>query len=86
MSAAARDEAIYEDFVSQLLAEQLTVTLIPKVESDLQKLRDRTNLSRTDITNRAITLYEFIDAQLRTGNDIQIRNRQTGEIRQVRIA
>jgi uncharacterized protein YqfB (UPF0267 family) len=85
MSATAGDEAIYEDFTSQLLAEQLTVALIPKAESDLQKLRDRTELSRTDITNRAITLYEFIDAQLRAGNDLQIRDHRTGEIRQVRL-
>jgi uncharacterized protein YqfB (UPF0267 family) len=85
MSATAGDEAIYEEFTSQLLAEQLTVALIPKAESDLQKLRDRTNLSRTDITNRAITLYEFIDAQLQAGNDVQIRDHRTGEIRQVRL-
>jgi hypothetical protein len=86
MSAYAGDGAIYEDFVSQLLAENLTVALIPKVESDLQKLRDRTSLSRTDITNRAITLYEFIDAQLRAGNDLQVRDSRTGEICQVRLA
>lgn len=85
MSATAGEEAIYEDLVSQLLAENLSVALIPKVESDLQKLRERTGLSRTDITNRSITLYEFIDAQLRAGNDVQIRDPRTGEVREVRL-
>ncbi len=85
MSIPAGNEAIYDDFVSQLLAEDLTVALIPKVESDLQKLRDRTDLSRTDIMNRAISLYEFIDAQLRAGNDIQIRDSRTGRTWQVHI-
>jgi hypothetical protein len=85
MSATAGDKVTDDDFVSQLLAEQLTVALIPKVESDLQKLRDRTNLSRTDITNRAITLYEFVDAQLRAGNDVQIRDQRTGKVQKVRL-
>ncbi|MGD0608186.1 MAG: hypothetical protein ABSA53_31940 [Streptosporangiaceae bacterium] len=85
MSATAGDNVTREDFVSQLLAEHLAVALIPKVESDLQKLRDRTSLSRTDITNRAITLYEFIDAQLRAGNDVQIRDPRTGRVQDVRI-
>ena len=85
MSATAGEEAIYENLVSQLLAENLSVALIPKVESDLQKLRERTGLSRTDIANRAITLYEFIDAQLRAGNDVQIRDPRTGDVREVRL-
>ena len=85
MSSTAGNEAIYEGFLGQLLAENLTVTLIPKVESDLQKLRDRTSLSRTDITNRAITLYEFVDAQLRAGNEVQIKDHRTGGIWQVRL-
>ena len=76
------DRVADEDFgfVSQLLATHLTVALIPKVEDDLQKLRDRTDLSRTDIINRAITLYEFIDAQLRAGRELQISDSGTGKI------
>lgn len=85
MSATAGDNDTYEDFASQLLAEHLDVDLIPKAGSDLQKLRDRTELSRTDIANRAITLYEFIDAQIRAGNEILIRDGRTGEIRRVEL-
>ena len=32
-----------------------------------------TGLSKTNIVNRAISLYEFIDAQMRKGYDLIIR-------------
>ena len=60
--------------------ERITVALIPKAGEDLQRLQERTALSKTDITNRAITLYEFIDAQVRAGSQLLIRNERTGEV------
>ena len=57
--------------------------LIPKAAEDLQQLQDRTGLSKTDLTNRAITVYEFLDAQLSAGNDVIIRDRQTGETNRI---
>ena len=69
----------------QSAADRITVALIPKAVEDLQRLQDRTSLSKTDITNRAITLYEFIDAQLRAGRDILIRDNSTGETQTVRF-
>jgi uncharacterized protein (DUF342 family) len=65
--------------------ERITVALIPKAVDDLQRLQDRTTLSKTDLTNRAITLYEFIDAQLRAGRDVLIRDSDTGETQIVRL-
>ena len=65
--------------------ERITVALIPKAGDDLQLLQDRTSLSKTDIANRAITLYEFIDAQLRAGRDVLIRDNSTGETQIVRL-
>src|SRR5690348_5875078 len=38
--------------------DRITVTLTPETEAILQQLQDRTGLSRTDLVNRAITLYE----------------------------
>jgi hypothetical protein len=69
----------------QSAPDRVTVALIPKAAEDLQRLQDRTGLSKTDITNRAITLYEFIDAQLRAGRDILIRDNSTGETQTVRL-
>ena len=65
--------------------EAITVILIAKAGDDLRRLQARTNLSRTDLANRAITLYEFIDAQLRVGHDIIARDKETGEDRLVRL-
>ena len=51
----------------RLIAERITVALIPRAGEDLQHLQDRTGFSKTDIVNRAISLYEFIDAELIVG-------------------
>jgi hypothetical protein len=48
-------------------------------------LQDGTSLSKTDVANRAITLYEFIDTQLRTGRDVLIRDNETGVTEIVRL-
>jgi hypothetical protein len=39
----------------------------------------QSHLSKTDIVNGAISLYEFIDAQLRAGRDVLIRDNSTGQ-------
>lgn len=65
--------------------ERVTVALIPQSAADLQALQDRTGLSKTDLVNRAVTLYEFIDAQLRDGQDLIVRNKRTGETQLVRF-
>jgi hypothetical protein len=64
---------------------RVTVALIPKAADDLQELVDRTALSKTDIINRAITLYEFFEAQLAAGNDLIIRDAKTGESQLVKF-
>ena len=63
----------------QPVVDRITVSLIPKAGDDLQRLQDRTSLSKTDLVNRAITLYEFIDAQRREGRDLLVRDRETGQ-------
>jgi hypothetical protein len=65
--------------------ERITVALIPKAAGDLKKLLDRTGLSKTDITNRAITLYEFIEAQISEGKAVIISDPETGETQVVRF-
>jgi hypothetical protein len=74
-----------EDVARQEVAERITVALVRQAAEGLQQLRNRTNLSKTDITNRALTLYEFIDAQLRAGREVLIRDNQTGETQVVRL-
>jgi hypothetical protein len=74
-----------QDVARPALSERITVALIPKAADDLQRLQDRTGLSKTDLTNRAITLYEFIDAQMRAGRDVLVRDNGTGETQIVRL-
>jgi hypothetical protein len=69
----------------QALGEHLSVVLISRVVGDLRRLQRRTRLSTTDLANRAITSYEFFDAQLRAGRDVIVRDNGTGETRLVRF-
>jgi len=64
--------------------ERITVALIPKAASDLQSLQERSGLSKTDLVNRAIALYEFIDAQLREDKEVLIRD-PAGETQRVHL-
>ena len=66
-------------------AERITVTLIPKAAGELQRLTVETGLSKTDIVNRAITLYEFFNAQLQAGKDLIIRDPETRESQLIRL-
>jgi hypothetical protein len=66
-------------------AKHITVALIPTAETGLRLLQERTNLSKTDIANRAITSYEFLDAQLFAGRDLIVRDPKTGESQLVRF-
>jgi hypothetical protein len=71
--------------VRQSTAERITVALVRQAAEGLQQLQDRTDLSKTDITNRAITLYEFIEGQLRAGREVLVRDGETGETQIVRL-
>ena len=70
---------------SQPLGARITVPLIPKTWNELLRLQDRTRLSKTDVVNRAITLYEFVDERTRAGQEILIRDTQTQETQLVRL-
>jgi hypothetical protein len=64
---------------------RITVALIPEVVGGLTRLQRRTSLSKTDITNRAISSYEFFDEHLHAGRELIIRNKKTGETLLVRF-
>jgi len=69
----------------QAVAERITVALIAKATDDLRKIQERTGLSKTDVVNRALTLYEFIDSTLAEGSELLLRNKETGETAIVRL-
>jgi hypothetical protein len=82
MTAAANDTTTERG--GQASSDRITVALIPKAAADLQRLQDRTNLSKTDLVNRAISLYEFIDKEMSAGSDLLIRD-TAGEIQLVKF-
>ncbi len=61
------------------------MALVPKASEGLQRLMVSTGLSKTDVVNRAITLYEYIDSQLQAGNDLILRDPKTGESQIIRL-
>jgi hypothetical protein len=83
MRAAGARDAEGKDTPAPASPERITVALIPKAATDLQKLLDRTGLSKTDITNRAITAYEFLESQISAGKEIIISDPETGEKKSV---
>lgn len=58
---------------------RITVSLTPKATAGLAALHARAGLSKTDLVNRALALYEFLDGQVRAGNDLIVRDGATGE-------
>lgn len=65
--------------------ERITVALIPEAAGRLRRLQERTNMSKTDIANRAITSYEFFEKYLQAGHELIVRDTRTGETQLVRF-
>jgi hypothetical protein len=57
------------------IKNMITVVLVPKVAVDLARTRKRTRLSATDIVNRAISLYDFLDEERNSGTELLLRRR-----------
>ncbi|WP_174535401.1 hypothetical protein [Micromonospora chalcea] len=70
-----------EDYV----INRITVGIIPKVWTDLQKLIAWTRFNRTDVVNRAITIYAMVEENTRNGNELVFRDPKTGKERIVEI-
>lgn len=68
-----------------VVVDRITVALIPKAAEALQQLMESTGLSKTDIVNRALTLYEYIDSQQAAGNDMILRDKKTGDAEVIRL-
>lgn len=67
------------------VVDRITVALIRRAAEDLQRLHDRTGLSKTDIVNRAISVYEFVDSETQAGNNVYVRDHKTGDYQLVRF-
>ena len=53
--------------------DRVTVTLVPRAATALQSTHERTWMSKTDIVNRAVSLYAFVEAEMSSGAEIIVR-------------
>ena len=53
--------------------DRFTVALVPRAATDLQSTHERTRMSKTDIVNRAVSLYEFVEAEVSAGAELIVR-------------
>ena len=58
---------------------RITVSLISAAAAALKLLVSRTQLSQTDVVNRALVLYEFVDSETSSGAEIIVRRRDGKE-------
>lgn len=82
-SAPLQSRAEASNYTGRPPPGQITVTLIPRVGEELQQLHEHTGLSWTDIVNRAISFYQFIEEQVAAGKHLLIRDENTGETQTV---
>ncbi len=53
---------------------RVNVALVAEAVSALARLQDRTGLKKVDLVNRALQVYEFIDAELKAGKQVLLRD------------
>ena len=58
-------------------AARITVNLVAKVLADLKRTVARTHLTQTDVVNRAVSLYEYVDSELSGGAELLLRKNGT---------
>lgn len=67
-----------------VVVARVNVALIQSAADALQALRDRTGLKKVDIVNRAVQIFEFVDAEMRAGNALLIQS-PDGDVQRVKI-
>jgi hypothetical protein len=66
-------------------AERITVALTRKAAEHLQQLRDWSGLSKTDLVNRALSVYRFVAEQEREGRQLAVYDPEKSEFQLVHI-
>jgi hypothetical protein len=69
----------------QVVIERITVGLIPKVVKELNDLQRNTGMSKTDLVNRAVSLYSFIQEHLARGEELRLFNPNDREEQRVHL-
>ncbi|NUT96260.1 MAG: hypothetical protein HOY78_29965 [Saccharothrix sp.] len=88
MAAKTRGESQADgevDDQQEYVINRITVGIIPKVWAELARLITNTKFNRTDVVNRAISVYAMVDENLRNGQELVFRDPKTGKERVVEI-
>lgn len=56
-----------------------TVVLVPKAQEALDETAERLGLSKTDVINRAVQAYAFLEQQMAEGAKILVRRGEKAE-------
>ena len=56
------------------VTERLTVGLLIDAAAAIARVQERTGLKKADVINRAIVVYEFLDAEMREGQQLLLRH------------
>jgi predicted transcriptional regulator len=58
---------------------RMSVSLVPRAQEALDATAERTGLSKTDVINRALQAYAFLEEQWADGAKILVRRGETTE-------
>ncbi|MFE2392233.1 hypothetical protein ACFXC0_26255 [Streptomyces althioticus] len=64
--------------------ERYSVTLVPPAVEAINKLVEATGLTKTDVINRAVQIYAFLEERMGEGNEVVLRSPE-GEYERVHI-
>jgi hypothetical protein len=65
--------------------ERVTVNLTPRSVRALRNVVGWTHYSKTDVINRALQVYEFVQQIVETGGSVHIRQTRDGELERLTI-
>ena len=65
--------------------EQVTVNLVDAASHALRQASDLTQLSKTDVINRALQLYAYIEQVMHDGGAVFVQSAGSSEPQQIKI-
>lgn len=66
-------------------ADRITIGLGRNVTDQMQWLQSQTGLSKTDIVNRAVSLYAFVAEEKAAGKELLVRDPASAEVERVHL-
>lgn len=66
-------------------AERVNVALTARTCIALELVKAITSDTKTDIINRALQTYAYLESEVSDGNEICIRNKESGELQRLKF-